>query len=70
MAYDVNANNKTMHPRSFYAVYIGRIDSGTGHLVLKLLTKQLLTTPKYQPVPMPEDIIQAVNEMEQITNKV
>ena len=39
MAYNKNANNKTLHPRTFYALYIGPIDSGTSHLVFKLSTK-------------------------------
>ena len=32
--------------------------------------KQLLTTAKCKPVPMPKDIIQAVNEINTITNKI
>ena len=70
MVYNVNVKCKTMHPRSFYALYIRQKDSSTGHLVLKLSTKQLLITPKCQPMPMPENIIQAVNEMGTITNKI
>ena len=46
MAYDIKASNKTLHPRTFYALYLGLNDSGTGHSVFKLSTKQLLTTPK------------------------
>ena len=46
MAYDTNASNKTLYPRAFYALYIGPNNSGTGHSVFKLSTKQLLTTPK------------------------
>ena len=49
MAYDVTANNKTKHPRAFYALYIGPNDSGTGHIVFKLLTKRLVITPKRKP---------------------
>mgnify|MGYP005669607397 CR=1 FL=1 len=70
MVYNVTANNKSLHPRIFYALYIGPNDSSTGHLVFKLSMKQLITTPKCKPVPMPEDIIQAVNEMGTITNKI
>ena len=53
-----------------YALYIGPNDSNTGHFVFKLSTKQILTTPKCKFVPMPKDIIQAVNEMSAITNKI
>ena len=70
MAYNVNTNNKTMHPRAFYALYIGWNESGTDHLVFKLSINQLLNTPKCEPVHMPENIIQAVNEMGTITNKI
>ena len=34
MAYKVNANNKTMHSRAFYLLYIGTNDSGTGYQYL------------------------------------
>ena len=63
MAYDVTANNKTTIPRSFYALYIGPNDSGTGHKVLKLAWKRLVTTPKSNPVPMPDGVIDVVNDM-------
>ena len=39
-------------------------------LIFKFSIKQLLTTPKFQPVPMPEDLIQAVNEVDTITKKI
>ena len=70
MVYNKNASNKTLHPRIFYTLYIGPNDSGTSHLVFKLSTKHPFTTPKYKPVPISEDIIQAVNEMGTITNKI
>ena len=63
MVYDVNANSKILYPRIFYALYIGPNDSGTGHLIFKLSTKQLLTTSKYKPVSMPEDLFKATNKM-------
>ena len=59
-----------MHTRAFCVLYIGGNDSGTSHLVFKFSTKQLLTTHQYQPVPMPEEIIQAVNEIGTITNTI
>ena len=63
MAYDVTTNNKTTIPRTFYALYIGPNNSGTGHQVFKLLLKRSVTTPKCKPVPMPDNIIQVVNDM-------
>ena len=63
MAYDVTANNKTTIPRAFYALYIGPNNSSTGHQVFKLLSKRLVTTPKCKPVPMPDNVIQVVNDM-------
>ena len=58
MAYDVKTSNKTTHPRAFYALYIGPNDNSTGHSVFKLSTRQLLTTSKCKPVPMPEEVLQ------------
>ena len=58
MAYDVKASNKILHPRTFYVFYIGPNDSSTSHSVFKISTKQLLTTLKCKPVPMPEGVFQ------------
>ena len=63
MVYDVTADNKTSIPRAFYALYIGPNDSGTGYQVFKLLSKRLVTTPKFKLIPIPDDVIQAVNDM-------
>ena len=63
MAYDGAANNKTTIPRAFYALDIGPNDSGTGHQVFKLLSKRLVTTPKCKPVPIPDNVIQVVNDI-------
>ena len=46
VAYNVTASNKIVHPRAFFSLYIGPNDSGSGHIVFKLSTKQLVTTPK------------------------
>ena len=61
--YDVTANNKTTISRAFYALYIGPNHSSTGHQVSKLLLKRLVTTPKCKPIPMPDNVIQVVNDM-------
>ena len=63
LAYDVLSNNKTSKPRAFYALYIGLNNGGTGHSVFKLSTKQMIITPRCNPVPMPNDVIEVVNEL-------
>ena len=63
MVYYVTANNKTKHPRVFFALYIGPSYSGTSHTVFKLAKKRLVTTRKYKPKPMAEDIVIAVNKI-------
>ena len=73
VAYIVIASNKTAHPRIFFALYIGPNNSGTGHIVFKLLTNQLVTAPNFKPKPMAEDIVEVVNEMdkqEQMQNRI
>ena len=63
MAYDVTASNKITHPRAFFALYIRPNDSSTGHILFKLTTTRLVTTPKCKPKPMAEDIVEVVNMM-------
>ena len=70
MAYNNNASNKILYPRTFYALYIGLNDSGTGHLIFKLSIKQILTTPKCKPVPMLEYLIKTINKIATFTNKI
>ena len=65
MAYNVTASNNTTNPRAFFALYIGPNDSPSGHIVLKLLTKRLVTTTKCKPKPIAADIIAVVNKMEE-----
>ena len=64
MAYDVTSSNKTTEPRAFFGLYIGPNDSGNGHTVFKLATKQLVTTPKCKPKPMAEDVVEIVNNVD------
>ena len=63
IAYNVTSNNMIAHSRVFFALYTRLNDSGTGHTVLKLSSKQLVTTPKCKPKPMAEDIISLVNDI-------
>ena len=64
MAYDVTADNKTTIPRALYALYIRPNDSGTGHQVFKLSTMRMVTSPKCKPIPMPDNVIEVVNDLE------
>ena len=63
LAYDVQANNKTLKLRAFYALYIGPNDGGTGHSVLKLSIKKMIITSRCKSVPMPDNVIKVVNQM-------
>ena len=63
MACNVTFNNITAHPRAYFVLYIGPNNSSSGHIVFKLSTKQLVTTPKCKPKPMAEDIVTVVNDV-------
>ena len=52
-----------MKPRVFYALYIGPNDRGTGHSVFKLSIKTMIIKPRCKPTPMPDDVIQLINQM-------
>ena len=63
LAYDVKSNNKTSKPRAFHALYIGRNNAGTGYSVFKLSTNIMIVTPRCKPIPMPDDVIQVINQI-------
>ena len=63
LVYDILLNNKTSKSRSFYVLYIGPNDGGTGHSVFKLSMKKMIITPSYKPILMPDDVIEVVNQM-------
>ena len=63
LAYDTQGSNNTGQERAFYGLYIGPNDNGTGHKVIKLLTKRVVSTPRCKPIPIPQDVIDLVNEM-------
>ena len=65
LAYDVLSNNKASKPRAFYALYIGPNDGNTGHSVFKLSSKKMIITPICKPIPMPDNVIEVVNQMEE-----
>ena len=70
MAYDTNSADSILYLRTFYALYIGLNNNGIGHLIFKLSTKKILTTMKYQPVPVPENLIKTISETDSFTNKI
>ena len=59
-----------MYLRTLYALYIGPNNNGISHLTFILLTKQLLTTMKYQQVPVPENLFKTINEADRFTTKI
>ena len=63
MVYDVTADNKTTIPRAFYALYIGPNNSGTCNQVFKLSTMRIVTSLKCKSIPMPDNIIEVVNDL-------
>ena len=67
MAYNNSARINTLYSRTFYALYIGPNNNSAGYSIFKLSTKQILTTPKYKPVPTPEDLIKGISETDSLT---
>ena len=55
---------------TFYLLYIGPNNNGIGHLILKISTKQMLTTVRYEPVPVPESLFKSINEKDTFTIKI
>ena len=70
VAYDNKVENRTLRPRVFYALYVRPNDDGNGHLIYRLSMDQILVTKEYQSVPVPEDLIEAINETGSSNNKV
>ena len=62
MAYDTNADDSILYPRILYALYIGPNSNGIGHLIFRLSTKQILTTMKYEPVTVPENLFKTIKD--------
>ena len=63
VAYDVLSKNKTSKPKTFYALYIGPNDEGTSYSVFKLSTKKDHHNTKTKPIPMPDNVIEALHQM-------
>ena len=51
-------------------MYIRPNEDGNRHLIYKLSKDQILVTKEYQSVPVPEDLIEAINETGSSDNKV
>ena len=56
IVYDNKVRYKTLHPRAFYSLYIKPNEKGSGHLIYRLSTDQIVVTKEYQIVPLPEDM--------------
>jgi hypothetical protein len=55
--------NSTDEERSIDALYIGRADNGSGHVVFKLSTKQPVSVNRVTIIPTTEAMINTVNEI-------
>jgi hypothetical protein len=56
-------SNSTDQEQSVDALYIGRADNGSGHVVFKLNTKQPVSINRVVPIPTTEAIIDTVNNI-------
>jgi hypothetical protein len=55
--------NSTDQERSIDALYIGRADNGSGHVVFKLNTKQPVSVNRVDIIPTTEAVINTVNDI-------
>ena len=63
LACDVKSDNKTHKPRAYHALCIGPNNAGTGHSVFKLVTEDMIVTPRCKPIPIPDDVIKVINQI-------
>ena len=56
IAYNNKVRNKTLFPKTFYALYVEPNQEGNGHLIYSLDKDQTVVTKGYRTVPIPEDI--------------
>ena len=59
----VGGTNETDKERSIDALYLGRADNGSGHVVFKLDTKAVVSVNRVVVIPTPTTIIDRINEM-------
>ena len=70
IAYDNKVGNKTLCPRTFYALYVKPNQEGNGHLIYRLDKDQIVVTKNYQTVPVTEDIDHtSINNEDQYTQE-
>ena len=69
ITYDNKVRYKTLHPISFYTLYIKPNEGGSGYLIYRLSTDQIVVTKEYQTVPLPEDIGNTLFESHPCINK-
>jgi hypothetical protein len=62
-------SNDTAEERSIDALYIGRADNGSGHIVFKLSTKQPVSVNRVTVIPPTTDHIKFVNDMADAENQ-
>ena len=55
--------NDTDIPRTTEGLYLGTNDNGTGHYIFKLETKKKISVPRVTVAPLPDSVINHVNEM-------
>ena len=59
----VGGTNSIDQVRSINALYLGRAENGSGHIVFKLDTKAVVSVNRIVVIPTPTTIIDRVNEM-------
>jgi hypothetical protein len=62
-------NNSTDEERSIDALYIGRADNGSGHVVFKLNTKQPVSVNRVTVIPTNDATIKTVNDIGEQENQ-
>ena len=70
IAYNDEIGNKTLCPRTFYALHVEPNQEGNGHLIYRLDKDQIVVTMDYRTVPVPEDIDHtSINDEDQYTQE-
>ena len=69
-SYNTNAGNNTLYPRTFYALRIEPNNNSIGHLIFKLSINQILTTTKFKPVLVSENLFKTISETDSFANKI
>ena len=71
IAYNNGVGNKTICPRTSYALYVEQNQEGNGHLIYRLDKDQIVVTKDYRTVTVPEDIDHpSINDEVQYTKEI